>query len=317
MSLTPGHRGQVAVIDIGTNTVRLLVAEDTPGGRVVLDEFGDVTCLGGSLIRTGRIEPNDLLRTEACLIEAMQRARDTGVRVLDIVGTEVFRRATNGAEAADALSSRIGHPIRVLSGEEEADASYLGAVAWSLPPAGGAIAVLDVGGGSTELIRGEGLSRQASCSLPIGALLVTDRWFDADPPGSMAVHSASTILAAELAPLAPDKSGLVGNERLMAVGGSACAAAAWVHDIQPFEAGRVHGLRVSRKNLLAAVGELAGLTVQQRMDRGGLGRGRARLLPGGAALLGSALQVMNRTEFETSVFGLRHGRALLAWGETL
>ncbi|TPW13808.1 MAG: exopolyphosphatase / guanosine-5'-triphosphate,3'-diphosphate pyrophosphatase [bacterium] len=175
------------------------------------------------------------------------------------------------------------------------------------------MAVLDVGGGSTELIRGDGTRARASMSLPVGALMITDRFFDADPPGAAAFRKADSILAVELVPLSPPDSGLEGRERLRAVGGSACAVAAWIHGFRRFDADRVHGLRVTRDALVAAALELADLTIQQRVDRGCAGHGRSRLLPGGAAILAASLRAMERDEFETSVFGLRHGRALLSF----
>lgn len=308
----PGCPGRVAVVDIGTNTIRLLLAEQGPDGHRVLDEFGEVTSLGASLTRTGRIGAEDIQVSEDCLIEAVRRAHAASAELFDLVGTEVFRRAANGREVANALSVRIGHPIRILSVEEEGAASYLGATSWSLPLAEGPTAVLDVGGGSTELVQGIGAIRKASISLPVGALVVTDRFLDADPPGAGAVSEALSLLAGELAFLAPGRSGLVGNERLLAVGGSACATAAWVHGIRPFDAGRINGLTVSREAIRSVLIELAELTIRQRMDRGHMGKGRARVLLGGSIILLGALQAMEKDSFETSGFGLRHGRALLS-----
>jgi exopolyphosphatase/guanosine-5'-triphosphate,3'-diphosphate pyrophosphatase len=306
--------GPTAVIDVGTNTVRLLVAERKDGQARILEEFGEVTSLGTGLVRTGRIEPADAERTADCLAEAVKRARAAGVEHPDVVGTEVFRRAANGRATADRLGERCGESLRILSPTEEADASYLGAVAWEEPPMSGELAVLDIGGGSTELIRGRGLERLGSTSLPVGALVATERWLAADPPGSGTLPAVRSALRAELAPLAKvSGTHAAGDVTLLAVGGSACSVAAWVGGIRPYLARAVHHRTIDRGQLAEAIGEMAELTVARRAEKAGIGLGRARVILGGALVLEAALLVLGAPAVVASTFGLRHGLIRRAW----
>ncbi|HEX7879668.1 MAG TPA: hypothetical protein VF720_09680 [Candidatus Eisenbacteria bacterium] len=310
--MTPS--GPTAVIDVGTNTVRLLVAELDAGHPHVLAEFGEVTSLGTALVSTGRIDPTDAERTGTCLAEAVTRARGAGVPDPDVVGTEVFRKAGNGREVAEWLGARCGATLRILTPAEEADGSYLGAVAWGNPTMTGDLAVLDIGGGSTELIRGHGMSRQGSMSLPIGALVATERWLKADPPGQTGLPEIRRALAAELSPLA----GLTGMGRgaavtVLGVGGSACSVAAWIGGIRPYVATRVHGRSIERSRLAGAIDEMADLTVAERAERAGIGLGRARVILGGTLVLEAALFAIDADAVVASTFGLRHGLIRKAW----
>lgn len=320
---------RLAAIDVGTNTVRLL-AVAAHGERVeVLDEFGEVTRLGGALHATGRIAPGDADRTLACLRICLERARRAGVPSPDIVGTEVFRRAANGEAVAAEFGRALEHPVRILTGEEEAEASYLGAVGWGEDdPGPGPVVVIDVGGGSSEVILGHGVALLESRSLPVGALTLTEEFLRGDPPGEDAVRRAWTHLAPRLDPLRPLRASLdhlvattsgpvrsttaesPGGVRVLAVGGSACAVAAWVHDIVPYVAREVQGRWIQRATLERTVFDWSRMTMDERRLRGRMSEGRARVLPGGALILLALLESLDRPGCHASTFGLRHGLVL-------
>lgn len=318
--------GRFGVIDVGTNTVRLLAVSVEDAGIDILDEFGEVTRLGGALHTTGRIAPEDAERTLACLRTAVTRARGVGVATLDIVGTEVFRRAANGTEVAARFSRELGHTVRVISGDEEAEASYLGAVGWGqADPEPGPAVVIDVGGGSSEVILGEGAALLVARSLPIGALTLTEEFLAADPPGPEAVRRARAALAERLEPLRPVEAGLAARTsrrgpgsqgrpavapadvRVLAVGGSACAAAAWLHGVVPYAASEVQGRWISREALQGTIEEWSRMPLADRQARGRMSEGRARVLPGGALLLDALLERLRLAGCRASTFGLRHG----------
>jgi exopolyphosphatase/guanosine-5'-triphosphate,3'-diphosphate pyrophosphatase len=315
----PPDAPPTGVIDVGTNTVRMLVAERRNGVPRILDESGEVTSLGLSLVRSGRIDDADADRTVAFLAEAVARARSSVGPALEVVGTEVFRRATNGRRVAERLAARIGAPVRILTPIEEAEASYLGAVAWRGPAEPGPVAVVDIGGGSTEFILGDGLRRERSASLPVGALVVTERWLSADPPGPAALAAARESLVTELAPLATLAGGADRHElgRFLAVGGSACSVAAWTGRVRPYVASAVHGRAIDRAALAAAIDEMAGMSIADRAARGGFGAGRARVILGGAVVLDGVLATLGLDAVIASTFGLRHGVLLRRWDHRL
>jgi exopolyphosphatase/guanosine-5'-triphosphate,3'-diphosphate pyrophosphatase len=318
--------GRFGVVDVGTNTVRLLAVSVADDGIDILDEFGEVTRLGGALHATGRIAPEDAERTLACLRTAVARARRAGVTAIDIVGTEVFRRAANGAEVAAHFRDELGHTVRVISGDEEAEASYLGAVGWGqADPEPGPAVVIDVGGGSSEVILGEGAALLVARSLPIGALTLTEEFLAADPPGPEGVRRARAALPARLEPLGPIAGALAARTsrrgsgsgrrpprgavdvRVLAVGGSACAVAAWLHAVVPYAASEVQGRWIGREALQGTIDEWSRMSLADRQARGRMSEGRARVLPGGALLLDALLERLGLAGCRASTFGLRHG----------
>jgi exopolyphosphatase/guanosine-5'-triphosphate,3'-diphosphate pyrophosphatase len=321
--------GRYGVIDVGTNTVRLLAVAVSDDGVQVLDEFGEVTRLGGALHRSGLIAPEDAARTLACLTVCVERARRAGVGLLDIIGTEVFRRATNGPVVAADFSRALGHLVRVIDGEEEAEASYLGALFWDeVDAAPGPAIVIDVGGGSSEVILGEGAVLFETRSLPIGALTLTEEALPGDPPGLAPLEAARLGLARRLDPLVSVKAALTAlasrsparqagrrsdggpGVRVHAVGGTACAVGAWVHNVVPYVAREVQGRWVDRGALGRAILDWSTMTIEDRRLRGRMSEGRARVLPAGALLLDALLEALGCPGFRVSTYGLRHGTIL-------
>lgn len=301
------HPRRMSVIDVGTNTVRLLTVEADGEDHTILDEFGDVTRLGGGLVSSGAIEPADVEATWLCLKSCLERAREQGVSEIEIAGTEVFRRAANGAAVAAEFSGRAGHLVRVLTAAEEAEAAWLGVMGWSDLIDPNPTIVIDVGGGSTEVILGEGILLEAARSIPVGALTTTDQWLTTDPAGPRPVERARRGLAAELAGLSSLPVPRGGELSAIAVGGSACAIGAWIGRVAPYDPGTVHGRMVELEGLAGAVSQWQNMSLADRMARGQMGEGRARVLLGGALVLEGVLKVLDLPGFRVSIYGLRHG----------
>jgi exopolyphosphatase/guanosine-5'-triphosphate,3'-diphosphate pyrophosphatase len=305
-----GGGRRLGAVDVGTNSVRLLVAEFDEESVHVLDESGEVTRLGAALGRASAIDPADSERTWTVLERCVARAREFGVESLDVVGTEVFRAAENGRDVAAEFSSRLGHAVRILSTDDEAEAAYLGVVGWNEHPLPGVTLVFDVGGGSTQIIVGEGISLSRARSVPIGALRLTETFLGHDPPRPAEVTAARKEAAGLLKPLAGFVPRSAGKISAIGVGGTACATGAWVHKVVPYDKGRVEGVVVRQEALKAALEEWLRLDVAGRMEQGGIREGRARILPGGGLILEALLETLGIRSFGVSTYGIRHGIVL-------
>jgi len=191
--LTTAHDGNVrfmrcACIDVGSNTTRLLVAE--PDGRGGLREVlarRAFTRLGAGRAPSGALDPRRVAATAAEVGRQVLEARATGAGAVHVVATAAIRDAPNGAAACAAIGAAAGQEVRVLSGEEEARLAFRGATSTlgrrDPETAGGPVAVVDVGGGSTEVVCGSAASGPVWLrSLPVGSATMTERWVAGDPP---------------------------------------------------------------------------------------------------------------------------------------
>ena len=179
----------LAAVDIGTNTLKFSVARCYPDGRIEpLDERNDTVRLGAGIERTGGIDPERLDRAVRTLVTFEQAGRDQGARRFVGVATEALRVASNGQEFLDRVRRETAWEIRTISGDEEARLTFLGLRSWL--PADGPGAIVDIGGGSTEVVATIGGDIESASSVPIGSGRVADRWFRADPPGREALRNA-------------------------------------------------------------------------------------------------------------------------------
>lgn len=221
-----------------------------------------------------------------------------------IVGTEVLRAASNGAAVSEALSREVGLPIAVLSGVEEANLAFHGATS-GLEIASGRVAVLDVGGGSTEYIVGASGRVLSARSLPVGALRVASQWLHRDPAPEDDLQRARAALIGAFAQFRD--AGIDRSEVCLGVGGSFCALAAWRAGVVPYNPSRVHGVVVSSDDVREALQEWGRATLKERMERWGLSEGRARVVVGGALVIEALLDALSAERVRVSVYGLRHG----------
>ena len=178
----------LAGIDIGTNTLRLLVAEIGRGSFRELYADRRITRLGQGLDHSGMIDPAAGERSVKILLDFAAGIRRYGARHIDAIGTSALRNASNTPEFLTTVKEKTGLDIRVISGEEEARLSLLG-VGYSLKAAGiarssshGPSCVVDIGGGSTEVIISPGAGASVIASLPLGAVYLTERFLKHDPP---------------------------------------------------------------------------------------------------------------------------------------
>ena len=208
----PGAVMRVAVVDIGTNSTRLLVADvGEDGGVAELERRTRVTRLGDGVDATGVLAPEAIDRVLATLDEYAAAIERLGAEARPAVLTSAVRDAANGAEFVATVEARYGLEARAIEGSEEARLTYLGATSGREP--GGSVLVIDVGGGSTELVIGSGAEVEFAVSMQVGVVRQTERHLHTDPP--------------ELRRARPPRRGRARGDRALGAGGPAPPRRRW------------------------------------------------------------------------------------------
>ncbi len=288
---------RVAAIDVGTNTVLLLVAEAAAGGPVALAERAEITRLGRGVDATGRLDPAAMAGTVRVLAAYAAEARRLGATAIDCVATSAARDAANGPEFLEAVRAAAGLTPRLITGDEEARLVW--GSAWRDFGAGGTgparLAVLDVGGGSTEFTFGDGPAPRGRCSLQVGAVRLTERHGGPDPAGPATLATLRQAARAALQPLASMGGGEDGA-RLVGVAGTVTTLAAVEQALPVYDAERVHGSSLTRDQVEALVARLAALPLAERARLPGMEPKRADVIVAGAVVVAEAMAL---TRFET------------------
>jgi len=302
---------RVAAIDIGTNSVLLLVAEEQGGELVAVAERATITRLGQGVDATRALAPDAVERTLACLEDYASVAREHGAQAIAAVGTSAMRDARGGHEFRERAREILGAEPQVISGQEEARLTFEGALTGlKLPP--GPVLVFDVGGGSTEIILGgvpgEGLRMT---SLDIGSVRLTERHVRTDPPRPDEIDAvradirrALTTAHGALGPIAP-------QSRLIGVAGTVTTLAAFALAVDPYDASRIHGAHLSATQVEDACGELASLPIAERRTRPGVHPARADVIVAGGLIVQEVMSwtCVQSNELIVSDRGVRWGLA--------
>ena len=256
-----------ACIDVGSNTTRLLVADTVPGGfRDVVNERV-FTLIGRSLGHGERIPPEKIEETAAVVADQAERARDLGAERIRAVATAAIRRATNARDLVAAVEWRAGIPLEVLNGEDEARLAFSGAA--RAVGAVGTLAVIDVGGGSTEIAIGDAAGRVTHAeSIPVGSSVLTDRHLRSDPATDAELEAVREDVAHAF-----DRFDAPVVDHAVAVGGSATSL---LH---------LAGQQLGPEELEAALETLRAEPAEALAPRVGLDPVRVRLLPAGVLVL--------------------------------
>lgn len=296
---------RTAVIDIGSNTLLLLVCEPGPDGepRAVVDlcRFGR---LGQGLDASGRLHPEAIARSLDICREYRAVLDEQGVTRLAIIATEAVRKADNGAEFVAPAQAILGAPIEVIAGEREAHLAYT-AQARSLPALRGQrFVVVDVGGASTELVATDGSRVVSEVSVPIGAVRLAERHLRHDP----ATADERTALAADIADrLAP--LDLPDGVTLVATAGTATTLAALELALPRYQPERVHGLTLTAARVTALTDRLLAATTAERLAMVGLEPQRADVIGAGAAIIAGVVARLRAPAVVISDRGIRWGLA--------
>ncbi|WP_278313319.1 Ppx/GppA phosphatase family protein [Lolliginicoccus levis] len=280
---------RVAAIDCGTNSLRLLIAditEATGGFRVLTDVDRRMTVvrLGQGIDATGEFHPDALARTRECLTEYARIIKDAGAEQIRMVATSATRDARNRDEFFDMTEEILGAVIpgtraEVITGDEEAGLSFVGAVN-DVPASDGPFIVVDLGGGSTEVVYGAS-TVEAARSVNIGCVRLTERCLHSDPPTSGEIEQARATVRSILrdafnsVPLAPARTWI-------GVAGTMTTLAALAHRHPTYDSTRIHLSTVPFDRLHEVCDELLAMTREQRLALGPMHPGRADVIGGGA-----------------------------------
>lgn len=309
---------RIGTIDIGTNSVLLLVADADERGRLspVVDR-STITRLGQGVDRTRTLHPEAVDRTLACLEQYARQMRELGVEAVDAVCTSAARDAGGAEEFVAEAAALLGARPRVIAGKEEARLTFVGALAGLSVQ--GPVLVCDIGGGSTELVTGVvgpngGTQIEASTSLDIGAVRLTERHIQTDPPSASELralaHATDTALRA---------FALGGSDGRTCVGiaGTITTLAAVDLGLEPYDGARVHGHRLGRVQLEALIEKLAAMPLQERRSVWGLEPKRADVIVAGAIVARRVLAAAGAEHWIVSDRGVRWGLAIELAGQRL
>jgi exopolyphosphatase / guanosine-5'-triphosphate,3'-diphosphate pyrophosphatase len=298
---------RLAAIDVGTNTLRLLIGEADGSGRyrpVLGDQ--EITRLGEGLLPARRLQPEPIRRSLTVLSRFRRLAEAHGVAAIAAVGTSALREATNPEAFLDP-ARRLGVDVRVVSGQEEARLTLLG-VRYSLPDLPAEILMLDIGGGSTEFLLVRDAVVLAAVSTDLGSVALSERHLRSDPPLGRelaALRAAATARVERLQSVeliaVPRQASLVGTA------GTITTLAAVDLELPLYDPARVNGHRLSRDRISEILERLAALPLEKRRRVSGLEPGRADVIVAGTAICLAAMEILRFGDLLVSDGGLREG----------
>jgi exopolyphosphatase / guanosine-5'-triphosphate,3'-diphosphate pyrophosphatase len=301
---------RVAVVDIGTNSTRLLLADVDPAAGAVteIDRRTTVTRLGQGVDHTGELQPEAMARVEAVLTEYRALIDAAGVDRTTGVLTSAVRDARNGATFTTTINDKFAIGARTITGDEEARLTYLGATQ-GRQDADGTRVVIDVGGGSTELVVGHGATVDFHVSTQAGVVRQTERFLRSDPPRPEELQQLQAE-AAEIFTAAVPPATRQAVDGGIAVAGTATSCAAILQDLEPYDPRKVHGFRLLRAQAEMLLPRLAVMPLEQRKRVKGLHPDRALPIVAGVILLIEAMRTFDLAEVEVSEHDILRGAAL-------
>jgi exopolyphosphatase/guanosine-5'-triphosphate,3'-diphosphate pyrophosphatase len=300
---------RVAVVDIGTNSTRLLIA-DIEDGRVTaeLERRSNVTRLGAGVDSDGRLNDEAINRVFATLDEFREAIDSEQPQRAVAVLTSAVRDAANGKEFAAAVRDRYRLEPHVLSGDQEARFTFLGATSERDPDDRTPTLVIDIGGGSTELVVGAGREASFHVSTQAGVVRQTERHLHGDPPTAEERARLVQDVGAIIAEGVPPRQRAV--QRAIAVAGTATQLAAISQQLDPYDPEMVHGFVLSADECRRLGDRLAAMTLEQRREVHGLDPARAPTIVAGALILGEVMRLFGLERVEVSEHDILRGAAL-------
>jgi exopolyphosphatase/guanosine-5'-triphosphate,3'-diphosphate pyrophosphatase len=295
------------VIDVGTNSTRLLVADVVAGGVSPLERRSTVTRLGRGVDLSGRLASEAIEDVCAAIGDHLGILEELGAETVVAIATSAVRDADNGSAFIAELRERFALSARVLDGEEEARLTYLGATSES-PPSEPTL-VVDIGGGSTELIVGSGTDIAFHDSLQAGVVRHSERCISSDPP-----------TAGELEALATDVRGLIEGSvgagveahQGIAVAGTPTSLAAVEIGLEPYDPSRVHSHVLALPSIQRMLSRLASLPLAERVEIPGLHPERAPTIVAGVVILVETMRAFGLSEVIVSEHDILYGTAITA-----
>jgi exopolyphosphatase / guanosine-5'-triphosphate,3'-diphosphate pyrophosphatase len=300
---------RVAVVDIGSNSTRLLIA-DMEDGRVTGERQrrSIVTRLGAGVDSDGRLAPDAMQRVYDTLDQFRGLIEhDDADRAIAVL-TSAVRDAANGGEFAQTVRDRYGLEPHVLTGDQEAEFTFLGATSERDPDDATPTLVIDIGGGSTELVVGAGREISFHVSTQAGVVRQTERHLHGDPPTEDELARLSHDVRAIIGEGVPSDRRAV--EQGIAVAGTATQLAAISQELEPYDPQKVHGFVLDADQCDRLRDRLAALPLDQRREVRGLDPARAPTIVAGVLILGEVMRLFGLRRVEVSEHDILRGAAL-------
>jgi len=292
-----------AAIDIGTNSVRLLVA-DVDGHRVApITRAMEMTRLGARTDASGVLAAPAIARTAEVVRNFAQRAQEAGATAVTAIGTSAIRDASNRDELFAALAPLA---VQVLTGDEEADLGYRGVRAGA-GVGRGTLLVIDIGGGSTELVVGDADDVMARVSLQAGAVRLTERFLHSDPVADVDAEALAREVSLLLGGV---RERFLGARAAVGVGGTITTLATIDQGLEPYDPERVHGYRLTREKVASLARGLCAMPLALRRRLPGLQPARADIICAGALIAETVMEDLRVAELAASECDLLWGAVL-------
>jgi exopolyphosphatase/guanosine-5'-triphosphate,3'-diphosphate pyrophosphatase len=292
-----------AVVDVGTNSVKLHVGERAADGRwqTIIDR-AEITRLGEALSETGHLDAAAVERTIEAIASMADEARRNGAEAIAAIGTAGLRSASNGAAFVDEVEARCGLRVDVISGEEEGRLSYLAATS-GLELGTGSLVVFETGGGSSQFTFGRGGRVDEQFSVDVGAVRFTERFGLGAAVGHDVLADAREAIAADLTRL----DGRPVPDELVGIGGTVTNLAAVKHELATYDPDVVQGTVLDTVEIDRQIELYRTRSVEERRQVVGLQPKRADVILAGACIVRTVLEKLGRESLAASDRGLRHG----------
>jgi exopolyphosphatase/guanosine-5'-triphosphate,3'-diphosphate pyrophosphatase len=298
----PTSPEKVASIDIGTNTILLLIAK-AEGGRIhPLHEIETVVRLGEGLQKNGILRQEAMDRGIQTLAQYLKQSQEMGAQEIFAVGTSALREAKNSGDFLGLAKRKLGLSIEVISGEEEAQFSFL-AAAKDLQEREKPVLVVDIGGGSTEFILGKGEQIDRWVSLPIGSVRFTEQFLHSDPVQEEEYEKMETKIRELLLNVPHPQE----TASMVAVGGTATTLASVEQGLEDFIPEKIHHFALGREALRNQLLLYRYKTIEERKKITGLPPARADVILAGGAILYLAMEQLKCPSALISCHGVRYG----------
>ena len=306
---------KIASIDIGSNTVRLLILESDGNQKFkTLASRREITRLGEGMDTFGKLMESRMSDTFSALSRFQQDCVDHGNPPLFAVATSAVREASNGQEFVRQALEKTGIEIEIISWEEEARLTLEG-VFWKIPHENRRILTLDIGGGSTEFILSEGKNIAGCCSSSLGVVRLTEKFISQHPVDDTEYKNLTTHLKNELLTI-QKKLSLFMPQVFIGTAGTVTTLAALKENIYPYDPDKIHGAILSRQEIHALNQDLKRKSLNERLALKPLEQGREDLIIAGAALVLETMQTFQCDPLLVSEYSLREGIILKALGST-
>ena len=303
---------RIASIDIGTNTILMLVADVASDGRVtVVRDEHSIARLGRGVDSARRIVPETVDRVMGVLRSYLEIARTAGAERVVACGTSALRDAANRDEVLQSIRDRIGMDVRILSGDEEAHLTYFGTISPLKQEATqGAFGVIDIGGGSTEITSGtpDRIMYRRSCD--VGSVRLTERWWKIYPPLEESVAAAKKDIHRAFRDVRPD----TGSATWVGVAGTLTTCAAIDLKLEQFDRTGVDGYILKKETVDRILGDLMSMSLEQLQHHPQIHPQRADIISAGVLILEAVMEVLGLQSIMVSDRGLRYGMLMDAAG---